>query len=114
MRASSAIPGLFEGLIVNDRTLFDGALGRFGKCPTDLAAKHLNIPKDRIIASLRAGAMTPFEKAQLYVAQFFSGNFHRHSPKIVQEAGIVIRPQVNSFNSLNFDRFICSATKFQR
>lgn len=103
VRASSAIPGLFEGLIVNGRTLFDGALGRFGKCPTDLVARHLNIPKDRIIASLPAGAMTPAEKAQFYVAQFFSGNFHRHNPKIVQEAGIVIRPQVNSFNSLNFD-----------
>lgn len=103
VRASSAIPGLFEGLVVNGRTLFDGALGRFGKCPTDLVASHLNIPKERIIASLRAGAMTPSEKAQFYIAQFFSGNFQLHSPKIVQEAGIVIRPQVKSFGSLNFD-----------
>ncbi|MBP9094652.1 hypothetical protein KBI23_26770 [bacterium] len=103
VRASSAIPGLFEGLVVNGRTLFDGALGRFGKCPTDLVASHLNIPKERIIASLRVGAMTTTEKAQFYVAQFFSGNFQRHSPKIVQEAGIVIRPEVKSFGSLNFN-----------
>lgn len=103
VRASSAIPGLFEGLVVNGRTLYDGALGRFGKCPTELVASHLNIPKDRIIASLRVGAMTTSEKAQFYLAQIFSGNFQRHSPKIVQEAGIVIRPEVKSFGSLNFN-----------
>lgn len=103
VRASSAIPGVFEGLVVNGRTLFDGALGKFGKCPTELVASHLNIPKERIIASLPVGAMTTKAKALYYAAQFFSGNFERNSPKIIQEAGIVIRPQVKSFGSLNFD-----------
>lgn len=103
VRASSAIPGVFEAIAINGRMLFDGALGKFGKCPTDIAVKHLGVPKDHIIASLPAGAMTTTNKALYYIAKFLSGSFDRNQSKIVEEAGVVIRPRVDSFGSLKLN-----------
>lgn len=103
VRASSAIPGVFEAIAVNGRMLFDGALGKFGKCPTDIASNHMGIPKDRIIASLPVGAMTLGNKMLYYAAKFLSGNYEAHQGKIIEEAGIVIRPKVESFGSLKLD-----------
>jgi hypothetical protein len=103
VRASSAIPGIFEAIALNGRMLFDGALGKFGKCPTDIASNHMGIPKDRIIASLPVGAMTLGSKVLYYAAKFLSGNYEARQGRIIEEAGIVIRPKVESFGSLKLD-----------
>lgn len=102
VRASSAIPGVFEAIALKGRMLFDGALGKSGKCPTDIASNHLGIPKDRIIASLPQGAMTFSNKALYYAAKFLSGNYEKSEAKIVEEAGLIIRPKVD-FGSLKLN-----------
>jgi hypothetical protein len=84
------------------RRLYDGALGKFGKCPSDMATKHFGIPEDRIIASLPVGAMTTANKKLYQFAKYLSGNMENGSETFIEHAGIVVRPEVKSFHSLRF------------
>ncbi|MBU6455491.1 MAG: patatin-like phospholipase family protein [Cyanobacteria bacterium REEB67] len=102
VRATSAIPGVLASMTMYGRRLYDGALGKFGKCPSDMATTHFGIPEERIIASLPTGAMTA-TNARLYrLAKYLSGNSEHGAGQLVEHAGIVIRPEVNSFHSLRF------------
>ena len=102
VRATSAIPGVLQSMEIYGRRLYDGALGHFGKCPADMAKTHFGIPEERIIASLPVGAMTT-ANAKLYrFAKYLSGNSEDGIDNFVEHAGIVVRPEVNSFRSMRF------------
>jgi predicted patatin/cPLA2 family phospholipase len=101
VRATSAIPGVFEAINIEGRYVFDGALGKFGKCPTNVAVQHLGIDKSRIIASLPEGAMSPGEKLLYNTTRLLSGSFQKN--EVASEAGIVLRPRVKNFDGLRFN-----------
>ena len=102
VRATSAIPGVLASMEVFGRRMYDGALGKFGKCPSDMVSKHFGFPPERVIASLPVGAMTTTNKRLYQLAKRLSGNAETATEKIVEHAGIVVRPEVNSFHSLRF------------
>jgi predicted acylesterase/phospholipase RssA len=102
VRATSAIPGVLASRELFGRRLYDGALGKFGKCPSDMATKHFGIPEDRVIASLPVGAMTTANKKLYQFAKYLSGNMEGGSETFIEHAGIVVRPEVKSFHSLRF------------
>jgi hypothetical protein len=101
-RATSAIPGILASMNLFGRQLYDGALGKFGKCPTEMAATHLGIPQHRIIASLPLGSMTTPEQKLYKFAKYLSGNTESNVNTAGSQAGIVIRPEVREFDSLRF------------
>jgi predicted acylesterase/phospholipase RssA len=102
VRATSAIPGMLASMEMYGKRLYDGALGKFGKCPSDMAKTHFGVPEERIIASLPVGAMTTANKKLYQFAKYLSGNMEQGSERLVEHAGIVIRPEVKSFHSLRF------------
>jgi hypothetical protein len=102
VRATSAIPGVLASMEMYGRRMYDGALGKFGKCPSDMATKHFGIPEDRVIASLPIGAMTTTNKKLYQFARYLSGNTEKGTENFVEHAGIVVRPEINSFHSLRF------------
>jgi predicted acylesterase/phospholipase RssA len=102
VRATSAIPGVLASMELYGRRLYDGALGQFGKCPSDMAKMHFGIPEERVIASLPVGAMTYPNKKLYQFAKYLSGNTEKGSENFVEHAGIVVRPEVKSFHSLRF------------
>ncbi|MBS1989205.1 MAG: patatin-like phospholipase family protein [Cyanobacteria bacterium SZAS LIN-3] len=102
VRATSAIPGVLASMTVFGRRLYDGALGKFGKCPADMISKHFGFPQERVIASLPVGAMTATNKRLYELAKRLSGNAEDATSQHVERAGIVVRPEVNSFHSLRF------------
>jgi hypothetical protein len=102
IRASCAIPGVLESVTYLGRRLFDGALGRFGKCPTAMVSNHYGVPSENIIASLPVGAMSTVNKGLYRFAQYLSGTLERDNKNFVEQAAIVIRPEVNSFHSMKF------------
>ncbi|MFA7341413.1 MAG: patatin-like phospholipase family protein [Candidatus Obscuribacterales bacterium] len=102
VRASCAIPGVLESVTLVGRRLFDGALGKFGKCPTAMVTSHYGVPSENIIASLPVGAMSTFNKSLYLFAKYLSGNLEKEHSGFMETAGIVIRPEVNSFHSMKF------------
>ena len=102
VRASCAIPGVLESVTLVGRRLFDWALGKFGKCPTAMVTSHFGVPSENIIASLPVGAMSTLNKKLYMFAKYLSGNLEKEHKGIVETAGIVIRPEVNSFHSMKF------------
>ncbi|CAN5498243.1 hypothetical protein BH11CYA1_BH11CYA1_24170 [soil metagenome] len=102
VRASCAIPGVLESVTLVGRRLFDGALGKFGKCPTAMVTSHFGVPSENIIASLPVGAMSTLNKNLYLFAKYLSGNLEKEHSGLVETAGIVIRPEVNSFHSMKF------------
>jgi hypothetical protein len=102
VRATSAIPGVLASMELYGRRLYDGALGKFGKCPSDMAKMHFGIPEERVIASLPVGAMTTSNKKLYQFAKYLSGNTDKAEENFVEHAGIVVRPEVKSFHSLRF------------
>jgi len=102
VRATCAIPALLESVTYLGRRLFDGALGRFGKCPTQMVTTHFGVHADNVIASLPVGAMSYVNKGLYLFAKYLSGNFEKDRSGLAETAGIVIRPEVNSFHSLKF------------
>jgi len=102
VRATSAIPGVLASMEVFGRRMYDGALGKFGKCPSDMVAKHFGFAPERVIASLPVGAMTTTNKRLYELAKRLSGNAESSGEQLVEHAGIVVRPEVNSFHSLRF------------
>ncbi len=102
IRATCAIPALLESVTYLGRRLFDGALGRFGKCPTQMVSTHFGVHTDNVIASLPVGAMSYVNKGLYLFAKYLSGNFEKGQNGLAESAGIVIRPEVNSFHSLKF------------
>jgi predicted acylesterase/phospholipase RssA len=102
VRASCAIPGVLESVTLVGRRLFDGALGKFGKCPTAMVTSHYGVPSENIIASLPVGAMSTLNKSLYLFAKYLSGNLEKEHNGLAKTAGIVIRPEVNSFHSMKF------------
>jgi len=102
VRATSAIPGVLASMEVFGRRMYDGALGKFGKCPSDMVAKHFGFAPERVIASLPVGAMTTTNKRLYELAKRLSGNAESSGDQVIEHAGIVVRPEVNSFHSLRF------------
>jgi hypothetical protein len=102
VRASCAIPGVLESVTLVGRRLFDGALGKFGKCPTAMVTSHYGVPSENIIASLPVGAMSTLNKSLYLFAKYLSGNLEKEHRGVMETAGIVIRPEVNSFHSMKF------------
>lgn len=102
IRASCAIPGVLESVTFLGRRLFDGALGRFGKCPTAMVSTHYGVPSENIIAALPVGAMSTVNKNLYRFAQYLSGTLGYRNKDFVEQAAIVIRPEVNSFHSMKF------------
>ena len=102
VRASCAIPGVLESVTLVGRRLFDGALGKFGKCPTAMVTSHFGVPSENIIASLPVGAMSTINKSLYLFAKYLSGNLEKEHRGLSETAGIVIRPEVNSFHSMKF------------
>jgi predicted acylesterase/phospholipase RssA len=102
VRATCAIPGVLESVTLVGRRLFDGALGKFGKCPTAMVTSHFGAPSENIIASLPVGAMSTINKSLYLFAKYLSGNLEKEHSGLAKTAGIVIRPEVNSFHSMKF------------
>lgn len=102
VRATCAIPGVLESVTLVGRRLFDGALGKFGKCPTAMVTSHYGVPSENIIASLPVGAMSTINKSLYLFAKYLSGNLEKEHSGLAKTAGIVIRPEVNSFHSMKF------------
>lgn len=105
IRASCAVPGIIEAIEFMGHVLFDGALSRYGACPTEMAKHHFGAEIDDIIAvDLVRRAGTRRDRFIEMIARTLSGTLRQKpsSTPFVPEAGVVIRTQMETFNSLDF------------
>lgn len=67
-----------------------------------MVTSHYGVPSENIIASLPVGAMSTLNKSLYLFAKYLSGNLQKEHRGVMETAGIVIGPEVNSFHSMKF------------
>ena len=99
IRATCTIPLMISPLEFKGRVLQDGALSRFGKCPTGVPKHYFGAADEDIIACVPAET-EPRKDGLLYrLGKHLAGNHQA----LVRTAAMVIEPRVASFNGLQFN-----------
>lgn len=106
IRASCAVPGIIEAVEYAGHVLFDGALSRYGACPTELATRHFGADFDDIVAVdlVRRGGNRRDRFIEM-IARTLSGTL-RQKPALpfdAPTAGLCVRTDMEVFNSLDFN-----------
>lgn len=103
IRASCAVPGIIEAIEWQGHVLFDGALSRYGHCPTEMAAQHFGARTSEIVAvDLVRGQKTRSERFIELFARALSGTVRQRPSTFVPPAGLVVRTNMDAFPSLDF------------
>jgi predicted acylesterase/phospholipase RssA len=105
IRASCAVPGIIESIEFLGVSLFDGALTRYGECPTEMASMHFGAKVEDIIAiDLHRRAGTRREQFVEMIARGLSGTLRqRPGSAYVPKGGLVVRTEMEKFHSLDFN-----------
>ena len=99
IRATCTIPLMISPVQFKGRLLQDGALSKFGKCPTGVP-KHYFGAEDKDIIACVPAETAPRKDGFLYrLGKHLAGNHQA----LVRTAAIVIEPRVASFNGLQFN-----------
>lgn len=104
IRASCAVPGIIEAVEYLGHVLFDGALSRYGACPTEMALQHFGAQVDDIMAvDLVRRSGTRRDRFVEMLARALSGTL-RQRPRLpfVMNAGTIVRTDMETFDSLDF------------
>jgi predicted acylesterase/phospholipase RssA len=105
IRASCAVPGIIEAVEFEGHVLFDGALSTYGACPTEMAITHFGAEADDIVAvDLVRRSGNRRDRFVEMLARALSGTL-RQRPRLpfVTDAGMIVRTDMETFNSLDFD-----------
>ncbi len=105
IRASCAVPGIIEAIDFDGQPLFDGALSRYGACPTGMANRHFGAQFNDIIAvDLVPRTKSRAERFVELLGRALSGTLRQKAPwPFIPRAGVVVRTQMESFYSLDFN-----------
>jgi len=105
IRASCAVPGIIEAVEYEGHVLFDGALSRYGACPTEMATKHFGAEVDDIVAvDLVRRSGNRRDRWMETLARLLSGTLRqRPNLPLLSRAGTKIVTDMETFNSLDFD-----------
>ncbi len=105
IRASCAVPGIIEAIEYQGRHLFDGALSQFGNCPTGMVDLHFGASTNDVVAVDLARYAKRRDRLFMLIGRLISGTIgqrRRREEEDLIDAGLVVRPEVNGFQSLDF------------
>lgn len=103
IRASCAVPGIIEAIQYGDHVLFDGALTKYGHCPTEMAMMHFGAEIDDIVAvDLVRHRGSRQERVLETLARLLSGTLRQRPRLPIPRAGLLVRTNMDDFPSLDF------------
>lgn len=103
IRASCAVPGIIEAVEYKNHVLFDGALTKYGHCPTEMAMQHFGAEVDDIIGvDLVRHSGNRRERFLETLARALSGTLRQRPQLPFARAGMLVRTDMEDFPSLDF------------